>query len=356
MTATPVPRPPKARTLGPQGSRLPPDGVHYIRLRVRSEPLSDGRPLAAAFIDAGDEVHCLGHLRSTEVDEWVQLLIDESNGEAVLVIDPDDVVLDVSGSIVIDRKTLLSQPDLSPQVSRLESRSGMMFSHMVRATLLSEEVREPDFPTSLTAYTDGSFYRRGFYGAGVVTESGGYACQAGAGATSSTDAEIEAIALALRCVPRETDLVLRLDSRDAIVLARRAIALHSQKGVADHNEVLRLSRDDLYQQTASLTRTVSAIGSLAALRTGSLSLEWVRGHAGEGINDLADRVARTAARGHMMGLVREDAESACRAVIGSAGLPPVSLAEMLASHLHTSRLAASLSVSEKIAQLRKDTQ
>lgn len=330
--STPIPSP--SPSLRPRAT------IRCLRVRTRSEPLDDGRPLTAVY-SSDEGIPCLGTLRSADLSQighWLEELTQTLLADAIIVDEGQRI--DAGPVPVLDRRAVTGIEQLNLLTTQLETRSLTQFSFLIRRICLGEAADE------IVVCTDGSFYARTrSYGAAAVTTDGQYAFESGH-CDSALDAELAAIRLALRVVPYDVKLTLRLDSRDAITLAEYACQLYAEQGMADKREVLR-GADDLYSSRRIITSDVTAIAAITVDRRESLpTYKWIKGHSGDLGNDLADRIARCAARGQQMGLPMEDTHSAVRSVISSAGLHPRSLGTELRMHLerqNLKRLCASLS-------------
>src|SRR5699024_6359584 len=302
----PVPRPPSADLIPP---RQRPTKLDYIRLRSIHR-LIDCKPVTVAFGHSSDfaSVVMLGFIRSrdpAEVGEWIGDLFDDASVHQSVVI-CDDIELAEhtrQGLVVVDRDAALTLPEVRRDSAVLETRSHNDIQRIKKINGLRGTLpTAPLFPPRVTAYTDGSFMRRrGAYGIGVVTTTGGYSFGGGSKVQSSTEAEIIAAHQAMSLVPRDRDLTIVLDSRDAITMMRTALALARARKVVSTMTVTDECAEELFLPRARIEsiELLSRFASKALGRNGRLDFKWVRGHSSSSFNDQADRIARTAARAHL---------------------------------------------------------
>ena len=325
MTQThPVPRPPTTDLVVPQRQRTKLD---YIRLRSLHR-LIDCKPVTAAFAYSADlaSVVMIGFIRSrdhAEVGQWVDEFFDDSTAcESVVIC--DDIALSEhvrEGPIVIDRDAAMKLPEARRDSAVLETRSESDIQRIKKiGNLRGSLPTSPLFPRRVTAYTDGSFMRRQkTYGTGVVTTSGGYAFSSGSKVQSSTEAEIMAVCQAMSLTPRDRDLTVVLDSRDAITMMRTALRLARQRKVVSTMTVTDECHKELFLPNARIESAdlLSRFASKALGHNGKLDFKWVRGHSSSVFNDQADRIARTASRAHMAKTGDKCTDEVVQGIVGS---------------------------------------
>ena len=137
-------------------------------------------------------------------------------------------------------------------------------------------------PASILAATDGAYHRR--YGGGAygwVTDTGRHA-YGKATANSSLEAELYAVLNLMTLTHTGSTLHILLDSKDAIEAVETGAVTRTRKTLPSTTLVLL---HHIKTHRARMT----------------LELEWVKGHNGHPLNDVADRLARLARQSLIFG-------------------------------------------------------
>lgn len=340
---------PRARLFGPETDAPEPEGVRYVRAYLVDNGTLDTPVFTAMARDqeSGD-VECV-FLAPVKGCEDSQSALDRARK----VFDPEEVVVflvperlmpfltstDESGpTLIIGADTAAADPVVYPQVAVLLREAKNLNGSVV--SLFDTKTRqrsEEAFSGEIEVFTDGSYYTRwGIGSAAAVTSDGSYVVEYGHHIASSGAAEAAAIALAITHLPWDLPVTVYSDSKHL---------------------VQALNGPERPGSISTAPWPLREILKPLKRREAPTSFCWVKGHSTSTMNNVADRLARSASRGALYGTEDETSLSIFPSIVASAGLSPTSLVERsksTRSATSAQSLRHSLSVTDNSSENEKD--
>lgn len=312
-----LPTPPKSKMFAPETDEQPPPGVRYVRVYlVDNETLETPVFTALTRRDDSQEVECafLEPLRSsgacTETLMAARAAFDHR--ELVVFLVPSRIEAEVrtrelpASTLVVGVESAMADPEVYPQIAVLvrEAKNANKAIVSLFDTRSKRSAREA-FCGPIEAYTDGSYYKRDAVGsAAVVTSDGAYCVESGSHIGSSSEAEATALALALSHLPWDLPLTLYSDSSHVVE------ALSGPRRPGDAAKAPKGMRE--------------AIRALEK-RQAPTEIKWVKGHSTSTMNNVADRLARSASRCAIYGTDEAAADRIFSSIVASSGSRPSGL-------------------------------